>query len=345
VQVVSDANGNTLLQGELSLYHYTDNRAFIIWGETGAGMYAYNGLGQRVYKAAGNESWTYYHHDDRGRLLSEHGRDGQVLKIYIWLDQTLLAIVRHDTDEDAVREPYETAQLFYVHTDHLGTPQRMTDTGQATVWTASYDPFGAAVVDEDPDNDGNGVVMNLRFPGQYYDAETGLHYNYFRYYDPGTGRYLRSDPIGLDGGLNTYGYVGGNPVKNMDPMGLFSILPAYITDPFFQSLVDAENQGYYDCLLDCLAGSFGAPLISLILGEGLTGFADYAGTPEWASRQYHTRLRKDGRFKAGGKRSRVLVPKTAEMIRRFGKGLTVFSFLLFYKELLVCTKDCLECTR
>ncbi|HGT3378250.1 TPA: RHS repeat-associated core domain-containing protein, partial [Pseudomonas aeruginosa] len=61
---------------------------------------------------------------------------------------------------------------------------------------------------------------NLRFPGQYYDAESGLHYNYFRDYDPETGRYVETDPIGLEGGINTYGYVGANPVGNIDPLGL-----------------------------------------------------------------------------------------------------------------------------
>jgi len=185
-------------------------------------MYRYNGLGQRIHKARGNAAWTYYVYDDQGRLLAELDRDNRVLKLYVWLDQTLLAVVRHDTNENETRDPYETAETFYVHTDHLGTPQRLTDENRATVWSAAYDPFGAATVNQDPDNDGNAVVMNMRFPGQYFDGETGLHYNYYRYYDPATGRYLRSDPIGLDGGLNTYGYVGGNPVRYVDLYGLIT---------------------------------------------------------------------------------------------------------------------------
>ena len=65
-------------------------------------------------------------------------------------------------------------------------------------------------------------------PGQYYDWETGLHYNYFRYYDPKTGRYITSDPIGLQGGLNTYGYVGGNPLRYIDKLGLFDVQANHI---------------------------------------------------------------------------------------------------------------------
>jgi RHS repeat-associated protein len=106
------------------------------------------------------------------------------------------------------------AEYFY-HLDHLGTPQVMTDSEQAVVWQASYAPFGQATMStEQIDND-------LRFPGQYFDQESGLHYNYYRYYDPVTGRYITSDPIGLEGGLNTYAYVGGNPSNNVDPQGLF----------------------------------------------------------------------------------------------------------------------------
>jgi RHS repeat-associated protein len=78
-------------------------------------------------------------------------------------------------------------------------------------------------VHNDPDGDGIAVEFNQRFPGQYYDQETGLNYNYFRDYDPAIGRYIQSDPIGLAGGMNTYAYVGGNPVGYVDPFGLDDI--------------------------------------------------------------------------------------------------------------------------
>ncbi|MGD2136899.1 MAG: RHS repeat-associated core domain-containing protein [Gammaproteobacteria bacterium] len=114
------------------------------------------------------------------------------------------------------------AVVSYVHNDHLGTPQAMSDETGKVTWRANYDPFGAAAVDEDPDGDRISTSLNIRFPGQYYDQETGLHYNYFRYYDPSTGRYINSDPVGLGGGLNTYAYVGNNPLKYLDFYGLDS---------------------------------------------------------------------------------------------------------------------------
>jgi len=115
---------------------------------------------------------------------------------------------------DAIKIVPNTAEdALYVHADHLGTPQKMTDAAAAVVWDATYRPFGT----EDAIT---GTATNeQRFPGQFRDAETGLHYNYFRDYDPAIGRYIQSDPIGLDGGLNTYAYVGGNPVLFYDPLG------------------------------------------------------------------------------------------------------------------------------
>ena len=114
------------------------------------------------------------------------------------------------------------AALYYVHNDHLGTPQALTNQAGAVVWRATYDPFGWATVNEDPDGDGNLVMNNKRYAGQYFDSETGLHYNWHRYYDPKTGRYISSDPIGLKGGLNTYLYANANPLTWIDPDGLKS---------------------------------------------------------------------------------------------------------------------------
>ena len=105
--------------------------------------------------------------------------------------------------------------IQYVHTDHLGSPQKMTDATKAIVWDAVFTPFGQV------HSITGTATNNQRFPGQYFDQETGYHYNYFRDYDPTTGRYVESDPIGLGGGLNTYGYAGGNPVSFIDPEGLF----------------------------------------------------------------------------------------------------------------------------
>jgi RHS repeat-associated protein len=108
----------------------------------------------------------------------------------------------------------ETDGIYYYHNDHLGTPQRLTDATGTVAWAADYLPFGGVDITVET------VENNLRFAGQYYDEETGLHYNYHRYYDPATGRYLTADPIGLNGGINLFAYVSNNPVNFIDPWGL-----------------------------------------------------------------------------------------------------------------------------
>ena len=105
--------------------------------------------------------------------------------------------------------------IIYVN-DHLGTPQKLIQDNGVVVWAAQHESFGKAEVTVD-------IVENpLRFPGQYFDEETGYHYNYFRDYDPGLGRYVQSDPIGLKGGRNTYAYVNENPISSTDPLGLIN---------------------------------------------------------------------------------------------------------------------------
>lgn len=115
-----------------------------------------------------------------------------------------------------------TSALYYVHPDHLNTPRQITtsDAANTVVWRWDSEPFGNTLPDQDPDQNSQALSYNLRFPGQYYDAETKLSYNYYRDYDPSTGRYLASDPVGLKGGLNTYSYVSANPNSYTDQLGL-----------------------------------------------------------------------------------------------------------------------------
>ena len=117
------------------------------------------------------------------------------------------------------------ATVYFIHADHLGTPQAVTDSSGVVKWRADIDPFGKATIITStlPSN----LSMNLRFPGQYYDSETGLYDNHFRTYDPVAGRYLQSDPIGLAGGINTYAYVGNNPIRTVDPSGLAGVAFGY----------------------------------------------------------------------------------------------------------------------
>lgn len=116
------------------------------------------------------------------------------------------------------------AKVYYIHPDHLNTPRLVADETQKTVWTWDQaEPFGNTAPNEDPDQDSTTFTLNLRFPGQYFDRETNLNYNYFRDYDSSIGRYAQSDPVGLRGGINSYDYVGGNPLSNVDPMGLLSL--------------------------------------------------------------------------------------------------------------------------
>jgi RHS repeat-associated protein len=114
-----------------------------------------------------------------------------------------------------------TAEIAYIQPDHLGSPRTVTDAQQRVIWKwDQQDPFGGNVPQQDPDGDGTSYTLNLRFPGHYFDQETGLHYNYYRDYDPATGRYIQSDPIGLGGGVNTYAYADLSPLTTMDPLGL-----------------------------------------------------------------------------------------------------------------------------
>ncbi|PIE69797.1 MAG: hypothetical protein CSA21_00310 [Deltaproteobacteria bacterium] len=115
----------------------------------------------------------------------------------------------------ANRQLTDTARVYWYISDHLGTAQLVTNHTGAVVWQGEEKPFGeVTIITGDLDH-------RFRFPGQYYDNETGLHYNHHRYYDPQTGRYLSPDPIELAGGMNLYAYVQNDPVNAVDPEGLW----------------------------------------------------------------------------------------------------------------------------
>jgi RHS repeat-associated protein len=179
--------------------------------------YELNALGQRVKKTTSGSS-MYFVYDEAGHLVGEYNNAGTLIQETVWFGDTPVATLRPNGSG---------VDVFYIHTDHLNTPRRVSrPSDNVVVWRLDSDPFGTTAVNEDPDQDSNLFVFNLRFPGQYFDAESGLQYNYYRDgYDPVTGRYTQSDPIGLDGGINTYAYIDGNPLSGIDPFGLSKYQP------------------------------------------------------------------------------------------------------------------------
>lgn len=216
-----DAAGNTTSDG---LHSFTYNDAGrMVSSVTGATptSYSYNGLGQRV-KKVGSAGTFYFVYDEAGHLLGQYDGSGAIIEEIVWLDDIPIATMRTGTGGGI--------GFFYIHTDNLNTPVRLTRTSDNVVmWRWDHDPYGAGTPDEDAEGNGAFVFFNSRFPGQVYDGESGLHYNYFRDYDPYTGRYLESDPIGLRGGANTYAYVLNNPISRIDPRGLQT--PALCLNP------------------------------------------------------------------------------------------------------------------
>jgi RHS repeat-associated protein len=202
-----DDNGNITGMGTKTLSYNEDNRlSSVAQGANTLGEYTYNGLGQRIIKEAGSTTTVFIYNFD-GNIIGESNASGTFSKEYLYKGSSRPAMV-----------DVPTGEVYYYGNDQLGTPEILTDDTNTVVWEAIYKPFGEAEV-----NTRSTVINNFRFPGQYYDEETGLHYNYHRYYDPSTGRYLTPDPIGLNGGMNLFAYVENNPVNKTDPFGLWGV--------------------------------------------------------------------------------------------------------------------------
>ena len=204
-----DNNGNTTIEGTRQ-YFYNQNQRLIQVNDGGiSAAYAYNGSGQRVKKIVNGVS-TIFHFSSAGRLIAESNGAGAVKAEYVYLNNQPIVMFEG------------TNSYFYVN-DHLGTPQKITDSAGAVVWSAEYKPFGETI------SITASITNNLRFPGQYYDAETGLNYNYLRDYNPMIGRYVEADRIGIQNGENhLFVYVGNKPFDLIDPWGY---LPANLLPP------------------------------------------------------------------------------------------------------------------
>jgi RHS repeat-associated protein len=208
-----DAAGNVLADGAHSFTYNDAGR--MVTASVGANqtVYSYNAMGQRVKKSNASGA-TYFVYDEADHLLGEYAANGELIQEIVWLENIPIASIR-------LAGAGSQVDVLYIHTDHLNAPAKISaPSTNAIVWRWDHDPYGNGAPNEDPDGNGQSLQFNLRFPGQYFDAETGLHYNYMRDYDPRVGRYVESDPIGLGGGANPYAYANASPSMNVDPHGL-----------------------------------------------------------------------------------------------------------------------------
>ena len=291
-----DDNGNLVLKTDTALaepqrttrYAYDPlNRLSEV--RDGAGTllarYSYDPFDRRLTKQLGEGGRITHYMPSPTGLLAEMNAAGEVQVTYGW----------HPEHEDGTyplyaRMPDGTGgtRTVYYHNDHLGTPQRITDKTGAVVWAADYDGFGKATVRStaaDP------VTNHLRYPGQYFDTETGLHYNDRRYYDPETGRYITRDPIGFAGGVNLYAYAAHSPTNLIDPTG--EILPCLAVNYLrcmATCMLMSTAEDYFlecgninwgdnakDCAIDCLLGMLPIPNPCGKFGKWLGMAAGMAG--------------------------------------------------------------------
>lgn len=238
-------------RGRTFVYNAAGRLARVEQGGVATAHYRYNGKGERVRQYLAEDDVTSAY-DEAGRWLGDYDWAGNAKQQVIWLDDAPVGLLANSTTvlggEEIDPEPDPgpgdplppiyvsmsdgggqapaftvSTVLYYIQPDHLGTPRAVIDPARNVAvwnWDLRNEAFGNSPPNQDPDNDGISFVLDMRFPGQRYDAKSGLNYNYFRDYEAETGRYSQSDPIGLDGGVSTYGYALLNPLKYSDPTGL-----------------------------------------------------------------------------------------------------------------------------
>lgn len=214
-----NAGNTTQIGGTAKAFAYNDLNRMSQYLESGIVKrnYAYNGRGEQVrtWLAANDDRYSLY--DEGGQWLGEYDASGAPVQQIVWLGSLPVGVL---TGSGAAQK------LHYIEADALGTPRVVVDptrgVGGTAVWrwALTGEAFGNTAPDHDPDGDSVAFVFDMRFPGQRYDAVSGFNQNGFRDYEPGTGRYPQSDPIGLNGDISTYGYVGGRPLTSIDPEGL-----------------------------------------------------------------------------------------------------------------------------
>jgi RHS repeat-associated protein len=170
------------------------------------GSYGYNAKGERTSKVPWNSAVVRFVYGEDQRLLAERQDGTNTWTSYLWFGGELVGMVRG-------------SNVYFIHTDQVGRPELATDSSRAVVWARNNNPFGG-----DLGHDGDRIDsiggLNVGFPGQYFDAESGLWYNLNRYYDDMYGRYTQADPIGLAAGINPYTYATSNPLSFSDSLGL-----------------------------------------------------------------------------------------------------------------------------
>jgi len=248
-----DAAGNTLSIGTARSYNYSDpgRMSAVSSGGVTAMQYAYNGLGGQVRRHVGTSN-VYTIFDEAGYWVGDYDDYGMPLKQAIWLQALPVGLVAGGSE------------LLYIQPDHLGAPRAVIDAArdlEIWSWASKGESFGNTPPDEDPDGDGVDFTFDLRFPGQRYDAAAGLNQNYFREYDPAIGRYIESDPIGLLGGISSYGYVLGRPTQLYDRLGLN---PAAVGT----TVVLGAIQGCAGGCAGAILGDYASCVVKLRMGGG-----------------------------------------------------------------------------